>query len=84
MEVQSIIRKSISPLFWVFVSLWVSYVILKLILVIAGIVLYIYCKKKRSADVLEEKIKEDSGFTVRESFELSANYKDEDTQRPFE
>ena len=46
--------------------------------------LYIYCKKKRSADVIEQKIKEDNGFTVRESFELSTHYKDEDTQRPFE
>ena len=51
---------------------------------VAGIILYIYCKNKKSADVIEGKIKEDSGITVRESFELSANYKDEDTQRPFE
>ncbi len=61
-----------------------SYVIFYLNVVIAGIVLYIYCKKKRSADVIEQKIKEDSGFTVRESFELSSHYKDEETRRPFE
>ena len=36
-----------------------------LFLVISGIVLYIYCKKKKSSDSLEEKIKEESGLTVR-------------------
>lgn len=35
------------------------------VLIIAGIVLYIYCKKKKSSDVLEEEIKKESGLTVR-------------------
>lgn len=46
------------------------------VLLIGGIVLYIYCKKRQSANIIEERIKEDSGMGLRKSFEveLSSNY----------
>ena len=38
------------------------------VLLIAGIILYIYCKRKRSTNVIEEKIYDDSRFSVNRSF----------------
>lgn len=57
-------------LYWLSASLWLSYVNIIVILVIVAIGILIYCKYKKSSNIIERKIKED-GLTVRETFELS-------------
>ncbi len=54
------------------------------VLLIVGIALFIYCKRKRSKKFMEQKIKEESRFTLKNSFELNNYHKDYYTLRPFE
>jgi hypothetical protein len=51
-------------------------------LLIAGIILFFYCRKRKSSEAMEKHVIDDSGVTGREEFELSAKYND--TGRPIE